>query len=296
MTISHPDDLLPIANFYKPGRMRPYRTVIHTLPYTDHQGHPACMVFQNRPLCPLPPLYTFAVYFTHPTASPETVDAAGLFHAVHHGPQTYAFRLDLFFLHEASVEDCVTHYRAEKAKRGDYHVQVAAVDELLKAPVSDNRTTRTGSTGRDSDVDAAESECAHAPPSEPRPTGSPASLPGLVPTYIGGYETWNGVLFICPEKDWNTGDRAHELQQVLFDRCDDETWEVWNEESEQTSPSYTKPDMHVEWMPVNQSAPAFRDGLASVDWNMFEVSLLERENLTSPAWWEARKAGWTRWP
>ncbi|PLB46734.1 hypothetical protein P170DRAFT_428027 [Aspergillus steynii IBT 23096] len=86
----------------KPGR--PTRVKVHTVPFTDHSGKIAYMVFQNLVELPLPPLFSFAIYFTHADAAPEHVDMTGLYDQLTSGPEIDV-RFDLYFLPGASQED-----------------------------------------------------------------------------------------------------------------------------------------------------------------------------------------------
>ncbi|KAL4986482.1 hypothetical protein BDW68DRAFT_163066 [Aspergillus falconensis] len=238
----------------------------HVLPFTDHQGHAARLVFCSRASCPLPPLYAFAIYFTHTDASPDSVDPAALFSAINRPSGTLEIRLELFFLPNATVEDCIAHYRGERAKRGDYRAQIAALE-------NENQTDH---------------------PSTPAPAGDESSgrgLPGLVPSYIDYFKTYHGVLYLCTARDWSLDKR--EMCQVLFDPCREEEWADWREESDPE----VQPAFQLRWSPLDQDSPVPDPPVrGSVAQEMHLISNRQRHNITTEPWDEAVERGWTRWP
>ncbi|KAL6232552.1 hypothetical protein BDW75DRAFT_242831 [Aspergillus navahoensis] len=219
---------------------------------------------RGRASCPLPPLYAFAIYFTHTDDSPDNVDPAALFSAINRPSGTLEIRLELFFLPNATVEDRISHYRGEKAKRGDYSAQIAAI----------------------------ENENDH--PSSPSPAGDETSglrLPGFVPSYIDYFKTYHGVLYLCIERGWRVGKR--EMCQVLFDPCSDEEWADWREESDPE----IQPATQLQWSPLDQDLPVPDPPVKGpVAQEMHLISNLQRHNLTTEPWYEAVERGWTRWP
>ncbi|KAL3458144.1 hypothetical protein BJX64DRAFT_267123 [Aspergillus heterothallicus] len=99
----------------------------HTVPFTDHAGNPALMVFQNPPqimYSTLPPLFPFVLYLTHPNAGPSPSQGEALvalyniFDNSHLGSD-FPFRLDVYFLPGGREADCKAHYLAERASRLD---------------------------------------------------------------------------------------------------------------------------------------------------------------------------------
>ncbi|KAE8149213.1 hypothetical protein BDV25DRAFT_156781 [Aspergillus avenaceus] len=144
------------------------RPTVHARFFADHAGEAAYMVFHNKELVPLPPLYSFALYFTHAEASEKTVDMVGFYKELF-SPfwPSYCFRLDFYFIPGGSAHDCMSHYRAEKAARGDHHEQLIAYKK-------------------------------HRDETD-QPRGQ---LPGMVNEYPGG------VLHICPNQNWNDEERA----------------------------------------------------------------------------------------
>ncbi|RDW87072.1 uncharacterized protein DSM5745_03714 [Aspergillus mulundensis] len=198
------------------------RMQIHVLPFTDHQGHAAGLVFRGRASCPLPPLYALAIYFTHPDASSDNVDPAALFTAINQPSGTHEIRLELYFLPHATVSDCIAHYHSEKAQRGDYKAQITAVQNNAP-PFPTLATDETKTSG--------------------------TRLPGLVPSYIDDFKTYHGVLYLCTERDWRLNERV--MCQVLFDPCSDGEWAAWREESDPE----VQPATQLQSSPLGQDSP-----------------------------------------
>lgn len=129
---------------------------------------------------PLPPIFGMVIYYTHPEASPEHADLAGFYYRSREGDSPH--RLEFFFLPGASDDDCINHYREEKASRGDTRLQIAAVEN------------NSGSEGR---------------------------LPGLVHSYLNpDNKTFQSALFICKQRDWNDGDQV--MRYIAFDPSQEE--------------------------------------------------------------------------
>ncbi|RJE20506.1 hypothetical protein PHISCL_07147 [Aspergillus sclerotialis] len=153
---------------------------VHIIPFIDHRSKTAYMVFDNLVENPLPPLYSFAIYFTHPAATP---DLEGFYDAVAWeecgGGSDFAVRFDMYFLPSATHEDCISHYSTEKATRGSYLDQVRMFKQCDRKEV------------------------------HPLPE---ASL--IVPGMVDKYYMHDQVLYICSEKDWREGDQT--LCEVNF--------------------------------------------------------------------------------
>ncbi|KAL2822896.1 hypothetical protein BJX63DRAFT_375755 [Aspergillus granulosus] len=100
---------------------------MHTVPFTDHAGNQAFMVFQNTAqimYSMLPPLFPFVLYLTHPKVTPSPLQAealAALYNTLCNSPLAFyfPFRLDVYFLPGGSEADCKAHYLAERASRLD---------------------------------------------------------------------------------------------------------------------------------------------------------------------------------
>ncbi|KAF9892664.1 hypothetical protein FE257_001066 [Aspergillus nanangensis] len=177
---------------YDPGdetfSRAPKRMIPHTLPFTDHAGQPALMIFDwYEGYATLPPLFSFAFYFTHADAGPESMpwnEFCTDIGASH--PGNYDTRFDCYFLPGASHIACMHHYRAELVSRG-----------TLRDQIGEYRRRR-----RD----------ALPPPS------APGKLPGVVDAYYEGIR----VLFICAHPSWKTGQRT--MWIVEFDPHGEEDW------------------------------------------------------------------------
>ncbi|KAE8152782.1 hypothetical protein BDV25DRAFT_127750 [Aspergillus avenaceus] len=142
---------------------------VHTVPFIDHRNRTAYMVFQNLEPFPLPPLYSFAMYFTDPAATPEnTNDMVDLYQQLtsDYGGGGFDIRFDMYFLPSATHEDCISHYRSEKATRGSYLDQVRMFEQCDRDEVH------------------------------------PLAKTGQVPGMVDRYHVANQVLYICSETNW----------------------------------------------------------------------------------------------
>ncbi|KAL4779998.1 hypothetical protein BJX76DRAFT_62377 [Aspergillus varians] len=149
----------------------------HPIPFTDHSGKTAHMVFDSGPL---PPLFSFAIYFTHPNATPANTDMKSLARDL--TPENYFIRHDMYFLPGASPDDCITHYENEKTTRGSYKDQIKSFRACPRSEI------------------------------HPLP-GTTGQIPGMVNRYpmLGPYR---GVLFVSLDESWHGGG----LLRVMFDR------------------------------------------------------------------------------
>ncbi|KAL2827356.1 hypothetical protein BDW59DRAFT_160321 [Aspergillus cavernicola] len=91
------------------------------------------------------------------------------------GIEEFHFRLDVYFLPNASNEDCIAHYQAEKAIRGDFMQMRQDAEQRLDANLP--------------------------PPDQPTPR-----LPGMINIYspIKGLDL-SELLFIHPDRSWRDG-------------------------------------------------------------------------------------------
>ncbi|KAL4878873.1 hypothetical protein BJY04DRAFT_220705 [Aspergillus karnatakaensis] len=147
-----------------------------SIPFPDHRGHRAYMLFSGHGDMPLPPLYSHAIYFTHLDIQPDDIglDLTRLHDVImKEGSFDYEPRLDCYFLPGASAYDCTQHYLAELTARGNY-----------KAQIRDYRRARREGN----------------PPPPP-----PGTLPGLVEHYS---DNEGSGLFICERAHWQTGDQT----------------------------------------------------------------------------------------
>jgi hypothetical protein len=240
------------------------RAKTHVLPFYDHAGHPAQMVFTGSESCLLPPLYSFAIYFTHPETSSETVDAAGLFTALRSdnpmANRPCIYRLDIYFLPNAGEEDFVTHYRDEGAARGDYNAQIKAYYERI------NTEDATGS--------ASKAHC----------------LPGLVLSYAvrSDYDRYHGRLYMCRDRDWC------EKEVMLLVKFDPITQEEYESEREPPEPAVIPPLCTVSGF-LSEWSPGCNVSSERLGMEMFEVSHRDTANELNGLWREAEAEGWTSW-
>ncbi|KAJ5783040.1 hypothetical protein N7457_004814 [Penicillium paradoxum] len=154
----------------------------HNVSFTDHRGATAHMVFGNLEAFPLPPLFSFAIYFTHSTVSAENTDLVGFFREIQAcNEDRFDVRFDMYFIPSATHRDCVQHYQEEKASRGTYQAQVQMFKQADRDQVY------------------------------PLP-GRASNIPGMV----GKYHNADQVLFICSDKDWREG--QHALTMIKFGR------------------------------------------------------------------------------
>ena len=153
---------------------------IHTIPFIDHRSKTAYMVFENLEPFPLPPLYSFAIYFTHPVATPDMVGFFQQLMSEYGDSDDFAIRLDIYFLPSATYEDCISHYRNEKATRGSYLDQVRMFEKCDRDEVHPLADTSQ-----------------------------------VVPGMVDKYYMTDQVLYICSEKDWREGEQT--LCEVSFE-------------------------------------------------------------------------------
>lgn len=242
----------------------------HVITFLDHAGRPSLLVHHSP--TPLPPLYGFALYLTHPTASPAAVEPARLLARLIGGTALtrqcpgWPVHLALYFLPGADDAACVAHYGAERASRGDYGAQLAAVDDAAAAVELDGGAT-----------DAA---------------GGGPGLPGVVPSYENGsvMDSYHGVLFVVPGPSsgpGGIGDDAAPVRVVMFDPVSPERWAELRDESE--------PEVLPE-VRVNETLLADEElGLMQTVRSLIgAIAFPELE--TNWAWQMARKRGWVMWP
>lgn len=148
--------------------------IVHIIPFKDHIGNLEFMVFNNCERVPLPPLFSFSIYFVQ--ADTGWVNMGGLYEELNSRYRGCIFdiRLDMYFLPGTSHADCLSHYLAEKSARGCYEKQVHTMFKTLQRQ----------------DIHP--------------PSGTDFQLPGMV----NKYHWRRNVLFICSERDWYEGQRT----------------------------------------------------------------------------------------
>lgn len=173
-----------------PPQFAGYSLITHVVPFQDHAGTPSFMVFQSHEEHPLPPLMNFNFYFTHPEGPlPDSEELRINLISMHdhilpQGPEPFHFRLDIYFLPSASTQDCMVHYGAEKATRGNSAQMLQEAHERLELDAS------------------------APPPATPR-------IPGMVDVYslmTGVYHP--GLFFVHPGRSW--GEEWQRICRIYF--------------------------------------------------------------------------------
>lgn len=240
----------------------------YAIPFKDHAGQPALSVFRST--TPLPFLYSFSVYFTHPDASPDTSHAEELYRTLISGPHyqtnSVEFRLDFYFLPGASQDDCIAHYRAEKDARGTYEAQVDAA--------------ASGNHGGG---------------------GSGSGLAGLVASYAqhdrASYR-YHGLLLVCDAADWRGGDQL--LTRVEFDPLSRDDYERYSKDPGDPCEPDVLPETEAVPEALTEASPGHGRELPRPHFGVraLENTLWERvprQRHGQDAWAEARDRGWTTW-
>jgi hypothetical protein len=257
------------------GRIQRVKT--HIIPFTDHSGREALMAFDSWVSCPLPPLFSFAIYFTHPEVSPETVAPVEVLEAIKRKTpfdSSCSIRLDLYFLPapdvDSSDDECIAHYRREKAARGNFTVQIQDLES--SATHGDEEEQQQGGASVNGNNKARQ-------------------LPGLVPSYIDrpSSDYYHGIIFRHPGAHWSTDKRL--ARRISFDRISQEeyaTVTVGNDEFLRLPPVY------VSSMPFQES-DTIEVGEKFVGMFMFDAANARMKNETIGPWQEARERGWKSW-
>jgi len=160
------------------------------------------MVFDSWVPCPLLPLFSFAIYYTHPEVTLETVEPVEILEAIKRGTPFNSWcsiHLELYFLPapdmDSSDDDCIAHYHEEKAVRGDYRRQIR---DLENSAMDDDEVQQKGEASVHGNEQAKR-------------------LPGLVPSYIDSpiSEYYYGIIVRYPGIDWSTDKRL--VRRIYFD-------------------------------------------------------------------------------
>jgi hypothetical protein len=262
------------------GRIQRVKT--HVNPFTDHSGRKALMVFDGWVSCPLPPLFSFAVYFTHPEVTPETVKPVEVLEIVKRNTpfdSSCSIRLELYFLPapdvDSSIDDCIAHYRKEKAARGDYTRQIQDLE---------NSATDEEEEEDDDEEQQQGGASVHG-------NDQARQLPGLVPSYIDSpfSDYYHGIIFRYPGADWSTDKRP--ARRICFDRISEEEYARATEGNDEF---HRLPPVHVSSMPFQESDTTYL-GETFVGMAMFDVAHARVKNETGHWWHEARERGWKSW-
>jgi hypothetical protein len=270
---------------------RIHRTKTHVIPFTDHSGREALMVFDGWVSCPLPQLFSFAIYFTQMTL--ETVKPVELLKAIKRGSplgSSNAIRLELYFLPTSDVDssaddDCIAHYRKEKAARGDYTRQIKHVEETAQEDYT-RQIQDLKDSASDDDIEEQQQSRASVPGN-----GQTRQLPGLVPSYIDSptFDYYHGTIFRYPGVDWPTDKRL--TRRIDFDRISEEEYARVTEGNDEF---HRIPPIYVDSMPFQESDTT-EPGERFVGMAMFNASHGKTENETNHPWSEALDRAWKSW-
>jgi hypothetical protein len=228
----------PSMRFPRRGRAaggRIQRVKTHVIPFTDHSGREALMAFDGWVSCPLPPLFSFAIYFTHPKVTPETIKPVEVLEAIKRKTpfdSSCSIRLELYFLPapnaDSSDDDCIAYYRKKKAARGEYTRQIQDIEN--SATDNDDEEQQQGGASVHSNDQARQ-------------------LPGLVPSYIDRPSSnyYHGIIFRYPGADWSTDKRL--ARRIHFDRISEEEYARVTEENDEF---HRLPLVYVSSMPFQE--------------------------------------------
>ena len=218
------------------GRIQRAKT--HVIPFTDHSGREALIVFDGWVSCPLPPLFSFAIYFTHPKVTLETIKLVKVLEVVKRKTpfdSSCSIRLELYFLStpdvDSSDDDCIAHYREEKAARGDYTRQI----QDLKNSATDD--------GEEEDDEEQQQGGASV-----HGSNQARQLPGLVPSYIDrpSSDYYHGMIFCYPGADLSTG----LARRICFNRISEEEYAHVTEGNDEF---HCLPLLYMSSMPFQES-------------------------------------------
>ncbi|KAL4807200.1 hypothetical protein BDV18DRAFT_137149 [Aspergillus unguis] len=249
---------------------------IHTIPFTDHMGGEAFMVFKHgigAESSKLPPLFPLVVYFTHPNAVPTDVDLGALLRAIREAKidSDFHFRLDVYFLPGASEDDCKTHYLAERATRADY----ATVMHDFNSRVFQQRSQRHNTILDDETPTPASTTL------RPRLPGMAHSHPGLEP--------YRALLLVCPEANWR--DNAQRITCVRFDKQD----EAQNNEH-RNAPECTTRSFRIAYhSPQSGGSDGDDDEETIWDWLGQAMKDIQAAHRLGDIHLQAAGMGWTSW-
>jgi hypothetical protein len=163
------------------------------------------VVFDGRLSCPLPPLFSFAIYFTHPDVTPNTVRPVELLEAIKRKTPLdvwCSIRAEIFFVRLLASnfdadDECIAHFRKEKAVRGDYTRQIQA----LKVSAVNHDAEYQQQSGASVDQ-----------------SNEFRQLPGSVPSYIDVpvVDYYHGLLYSYVGADWQTDNGQLFVGMAMF--------------------------------------------------------------------------------
>ena len=278
------------------GRIHCVKT--HVIPFTDHSGREALMVFDGWVSCPLPPLFSFAIYFTHPEVTPETVKPVEVLKAIKRKTpfdSSCSIRLELYFLPapdvDSSNDDCIAHYRREKAARGDYTRQIQDLENSATDDDEKEEEERRGGGGGGKEEEDDDDDEEQQQGGASVQGNEQAILPGLVPSYIDSpfSDYYHGIIFRYPGANWSTDKRP--ARRICFDRISEEEYACATEGNDEF---HRLPPTHVSSMPFQESDTTYL-GETFVGMAMFDIAHARVKNETGHWWHEARERGWKSW-
>lgn len=235
------------------------KTKYYDVPFIDHSGHTARMIWTNAaPYPPLPPLPSWNFYVTDPTVSPNEFNGTE-FQCTIFEDSAYTekpVRFDVYFLPGASAQECINYYYQELQARGDTTRQIDAVNLA-----STNENVVKG----------------------------PDRLPGMVTNYSRSpLDIFRKVLFIHDDRSWGE-DGKKWLHRVLFDPVSET--EYLESEGE---PRPDVESVEVERIRVDKDEGFKKRESGVGDW-MFKQSFAAWNNDASSAWWDAQDMSWSSW-
>jgi hypothetical protein len=196
------------------------------------------MVFDGWVSCPLPPLFSFAIYFTppDPEVTLETITPVKVLKAIKRKTpfnSSCSICLELYFLPapdvDSSDDDCIAYYRKEKAAQGDYTRQIQDLKNL--ATDDDDEEQQQGRASVHGNDQARQ-------------------LPSLVPSYINNPSSnyYHEIIFCYPGADWSTD--KHLARRIYFDRISEEEYARVTEGNDEF---HRLPPVYVSCMPFQES-------------------------------------------
>ncbi|KAI6372682.1 hypothetical protein MCOR25_003647 [Pyricularia grisea] len=261
---------------------RPCTTYV--IPFQDHAGNPALSTFEGELACPLPYLYSYCIYFTHPDVRPDTPDSTGAARGLYEeivienapfNPCDCRFRIDMYFLPNGTHDDCMLHYRAERDARGSYTTQVEAFERGAA-----------------------------------QPTAETARMPGLVPSYAHDMsrDSYHALIYICDASDWRGGE-DETMTRLEFEPLSRDDYELYSKDLEDEHEPDVLPETAAVIEAIGKSSPGFGKPTSAMPrqprlaeslietwhmaYHMFDRA--PRQNMGEGAWEEAKEKGWTSW-
>lgn len=244
---------------------RKLRARDYTIRFTDHANFPSLMVYMSDERSPLPRLWNYVIYFTHPETNFMDVEPTAIefLSAIVGRNNGCDYRLDMHFLPDAGDEECIAHFKAELAARGSVSVQISALD-------------------------LPEDKLDH----------DPKSLPGLVPSYDNTDDFYENFIFIVPTRGWNAEGQL--LRHVCFGPMSDEQYQSLMEEDEVENYDPLAPFSTNEvWLRyedgavTNATPPGLRDCFNIMETNRVGHFVEEVDE----AWQRGvEDKGWETWP